>query len=720
MHAPAAFRPNAAPPPPAQWVGMGAAAVALGLALTQCTVVAAHWWFPGALALLWIGMAAGFGRFVRRLLFPRMSLEDPRRGPLALALGIAVTLALDNALGTWGVLALPGSLWAIWTMVVGNAMAIGGFRPLIGALDVRRMARAPLLWCALPALAALAAASAVQPGLLWSTEFGGYDALSYHLQLPKEWLEQGAIAPLPHNVYSAFPSFMEGAFLHLFALSGGATPAHSGAVAAQMLHALFAVAGAWMVGVLCASATVGVPGDRPADDRERRWARAIAWCMLLGVPWMLVTGSLAYNDLGVLVLLSGAMLAWVAAEATGGFRLGAAIGLLLGAAAGCKLTAVGMAVMPFAAWAIFWPKGPGVARALFAALPASAAAALLVLAPWLWRNSHMTGSPVFPFVVPWFSATSGPGRDGWWSAEQVARFAAAHGAEHASGLAARLGELWDAAFREGMGANPSPARANLPAEPWLPQWSVAWWVGGGALCALLVRAPRKAIALAAMLAAQCIFWMQATHMKPRFLLPCLVALGIATALAAAPWIAAATWRHARALAAALLVAWCAQPVAMLWMDERTAANLEQWARLGRDADAMGQGTAALAEGVIALGDPVPLAWAANYLLPPNAVLACEGEADVFWCRQTPRYGTVWDGGPLAAALRAHDNNIGGAVRALRDQGVTHLAIGEATLSRWRASGWLDPAVTPERVRSVGARLHPVATLISGGTLYRLP
>jgi hypothetical protein len=84
------------------------------------------------------------------------------------------------------------------------------------------------------------------------------------------------------------------------------------------------------------------------------------------------------------------------------------------------------------------------------------------------------------------------------------------------------------------------------------------------------------------------------------------------------------------------------------------------------------------------------------------------------------WGTVWDGGPLARALRAHPDDPGAAIAAMRAEGLTHLAIGEAMLARWKAAGWLDPALDAARVRAVAGMLRPVATLTSGGTVYELP
>ena len=224
------------------------------------------------------------------------------------------------------------------------------------------------------------------------------------------------------------------------------------------------------------------------------------------------------------------------------------------------------------------------------------------------------------------------------------------------------------------------------------------------------------------LAVQLAFWLAATHLKARFLLPCAVPMACAIGCAGGllPPAAGRRWAPATLATAGLLLAWCLQPFAALEEDPRTSANAAMWAAAGDDRAIIGPGSRAATEGLTTVGDPLPLAWIANWTLPADARLGCEGEADVYWFARTPDYGDVWDGGPLAAALRAHGDDADAVVRALRARGLTHLAIGEAMLARWKAAGWLDPAVTPERVRAVAARLTPVARLASGGVLYALP
>ena len=677
-------------------------------------------WVPPGLLLVvaWVLAARGFGRMLRFALIPgtpdASSANDGHeavpgtRFALAIGLGIAFLLAVASLLGSIGALRMGVG----WRLAEWAIIAIGaGFglvrRGQVGAFGELLLGPWRLAWPSILAIALLAAAAALPPGLAWATEFGGYDALSYHLQLPKEWLELGRVQPLRDSVYSAFPSFVETGTLQLWTLASFAT-VHEAAGAAQWMHAAIAVAAALVTGVLAAAL---LPTD--ASPRARAWATGITTTAVLGIPWVTVTGSLAYNDMAPLLFLSTAMLAWITGGAQesgeGSGRAGIAVGLALGAAVGSKLTALGMAVLPFVAWAVVMAT-PATRRNLVRGALFAAPVAVLVLLPWLVRNWVTIGNPLFPF------AGDAPG---WWTAEQLTRFAGGHAAAPGTGLDARFAALWTNGFIEGMGPPPGP-------DPWQAQWGLAFGAGSVALAVAAFRLPRAALALAAVFVAQCAFWMLATHLKARFLLPCAVPLCAAIGIAFAPRKADAGSAQRVAIGGALaaaMLAWCAQPWLVSRSDPRMSGPNGAWAlreALGAGIDRLGPGTKTDAEAMVAAGDPVPLAWFSNWLLPRRAVLGCEGEADVFWCESTPVWGTVWDGGPLARALRAHPDDPGAAIAAMRAEGITHLAIGEAMLARWKAAGWLDPALDAARVRAVAGMLRPVATLTSGGTVYELP
>ena len=180
------------------------------------------------LAALWIASALGLGHGTAALL--------PVRGMAArLGLGMAVLMAIDQWCGTLGMFQ--------WGMSAALAALAPGWWLLSRWHAKPRSAISPA-WVAIAcgvACGAMLAAALVPAGYLWSTEFGAYDALSYHLQSPREWLTLGAMRPLPHLAYAGLPGFVEGAFMHLMALRSDAREA---AIACQLLHAAMAITAA--------------------------------------------------------------------------------------------------------------------------------------------------------------------------------------------------------------------------------------------------------------------------------------------------------------------------------------------------------------------------------------------------------------------------------------------------------------------------------------------
>ncbi|MCH6550872.1 MAG: hypothetical protein IH804_02510, partial [Planctomycetes bacterium] len=276
-------------------------------------------------ALGWLVAAIGFGWPLRRLL-----AGDGRAGfAIQVGLGVAGLLILDAALGALGVLQIGGSLGAWLLLVAGLALAAEQARRWYTG-DDRPLPYVPWpVWTAAPAVAVLLIAACSAPGWLWASEFGGYDALSYHLQLPKEWLAAGRIEPLEHNVYSFLPGYVEAAYYHLAVLIGDGVEA---VYACQVLHGGFTLLTAALVG-------------RAAARHGGRVAGSVAAVIVVGTPWVVVVGSLAYNEMVVALLLAAGLLVVEETGLSPG-RRGAAVGLIAAAACGSKLTAVGFVAVP--------------------------------------------------------------------------------------------------------------------------------------------------------------------------------------------------------------------------------------------------------------------------------------------------------------------------------------------------------------------------------------
>jgi hypothetical protein len=706
--------------------------------------------------LAWVLAACGFGWPLRRVLIGRDETSS-RSASLQLGLGIAAALTMDVALGSLGLL---GSAVAWGITLAGVVLAL-----LCWRFDPPRAAPTSLLsLAAAPAVAVLLLAATSEPGWLWSTEFGGYDALSYHLQLPKEWLLAGQIGGTPHCVYGHLPSAMEAAFLHLMALRGSsAEAALSSAVAAQLLHALLALLAAWCTGQAAAAWLVAMdPRATAAGARSTAAAgrtAAVANVAVIATPWVVVVGSLAYTEMPVLLLLAaGLVLLAPPPESPAGLEpqesrvarspgsrthplhvlrrphisRSLAIGILAGAACGAKLTAAFFVALPLGVlllWSLPWRRWP------LAATSAIGGASLLLL-PWLLRNAVTTGNPLFPF------ATSLLGL-GHWSVEQARIFGGGHASE--LDVAQRLQRLWEQVMRFGVGAAPAPG------EPWSAQWALTPWIGLLALSVLwwparLGRAAQKlqpalavtgssgsqaqsswpcaAARLSTVLLVQAAAWLTLSHLQSRFFIPAVVPMAMAAALASARLLAlnrhdarsrqreaAPTWRPTGLALFVLLTGLSLLPAALL-LRERGGAPL---AAIGVRAVFTGDGAAGPS------ATDLPAHWL-NHRLPEGARVLLIGDARPFWYRGTPAsyaWQTTWDRGPVSAALARHPASPQHQRAELLAQGFTHLLIDPAMLDRWRRSGWNDPRLTPETMMALIDGAHVLHRFPGGALLVAL-
>lgn len=165
-------------------------------------------------------------------------------------------------------------------------------------------------------------------------------------------------------------------------MMGGRFGGTFGAIyAARLFSALVAAALAPLVYLLALAI-------RPGGARVALVAAALAAYL----PGYVLNATQITND-GLAAVL-GAAVALVAVKgARDGWStsLAAGCGVLLGAAASTKLTAVGL--VPLVAAAFLWPGGQPLRRRLVAGAVAAAVAAIVV-APWVLFNLHVYGQPV--------------------------------------------------------------------------------------------------------------------------------------------------------------------------------------------------------------------------------------------------------------------------------------------------------------------------------------
>src|SRR6185436_19942314 len=157
-------------------------------------------------------------------------------------------------------------------------------------------------------------------------------------------------------------------------------------ISCQLLHTAFAILAAWLTARLVrhlAHPTSDIP-------HPTSLAPPLAFALVLLTPWTIVTGSMAYNEMTLLALFAGALIA--ASDTTlSNARRSLLTGLLIAAAASVKPTAFLFCGLPAALFLLLNPQSkthnlalqsPWRPKSLLALLLPGAAAALLILTPW--------------------------------------------------------------------------------------------------------------------------------------------------------------------------------------------------------------------------------------------------------------------------------------------------------------------------------------------------
>ncbi len=734
----------------------------------------------GGLAGCYFAAGVGFGFPLARLLCGRAraspdgiaSNNTADDAPwLALAIGPGLLLFFSHLIGILGLLSGPKGFWISWGVcAVGIVLLLVRLvAALRNAPNIGPLPRASLLWIVPTALLLVAACNPT--GALWSSEARGFDAMSYHLQLPQEWArasisngDAGRIWPLEHNVYSFLPSYFESGFTHLAAMTGAGAPASNitggparglisgdghGAIGCQLLHVLFALASA-MLTARVVHRVLRECFSQVVTARASAEAGTIAGAVLLSVPWVLVTASLPYNELAVNAMLAGAMLAAIT-PALSPARRGVLVGLLCGVAVACKPTAL-FAAVPLAGLLMLIrldSAAPWVRSGWFKSLACAALAGVLMLAPFLVRNYAASMNPVFPAATNLFDR-------GHWTnkPDQVARFSAAH---------FEAGSLLDHAHllfaQRGKGLPTTDGGTMQPRGVLHEQWSLFFPAGvAAAVVGLTSRATRRAtLVMVAGSLAFLAWWLALSHCQSRFLLPLVVPLSICVGLALGRVLAAGGRANLRSASAAdsaseplnpqvpgLLVrlgigGWV---VVALFLSAHSARLFLGQNRFQTDDGlTMTVPNLLLPEGTSGrTGERVrevltqvgqsdraaimqqlgPEAFV-NLVLGPGARVYLLGDSTPIFYSRPVVYHTTYDESPLGRAMRSAPGNPEQWTRVIRKSGIDHVLVNYSELARLNVSGWYDPDVTPPAVdawlRQWGEVIH--AWPGSQHVLYRL-
>ena len=372
-----------------------------------------------AIAFGIISISGGVGRLLL------VQLRDNSVGELALqsAFGLGIIGIVSLLVGV----TVGFRSWVVWTITILAAVLFGrsilrwwqGWRAL-GVI----YAQGGKLGKTIAWLAGLGAVCTLAAALLPPIKF---DALTYHLALPRLYIENGRFGYAPNNIFWGMPQLGELIYTWVGALGGFQT--------AQVLG--------WFYPALALAGLLGVVyprlGARPA------WVAAGS--LLAGYS---LSSAFAWGYIDWLVILFGVALIilldrWH--EQMGVFHIwmiSAAVGLALAVKYSAGILIFGVLVI------ILWHLGSGLPfrrAVLISALFLTGT--LLVISPWLLKNLLATGNPVYPFIFPAGAMdasrltfyTSGQAWGGWRDFWLLPWQATIYAQEGASGYGASIGPL---------------------------------------------------------------------------------------------------------------------------------------------------------------------------------------------------------------------------------------------------------------------------------------
>jgi len=204
------------------------------------------------------------------------------------------------------------------------------------------------------------------------------DELSYHLYLPKFFLQEHAVFYLPYHVNSAFPLLTE--MLYSLGVFLGSP------FAIKSVH--------FLMGILAALTLYAIA--------RKHFAALTAWwgaALFLTIPVVNHQMALANNDLALTAFLIGAFAALFRWEKDGETRWLCVAGLLSGFAMGVKYLALFSILIQCLLIFIGKPKGRRSIPAFFKDILAYAGPLLLISGVWYLRSYLATGNPFYPYLT---------------------------------------------------------------------------------------------------------------------------------------------------------------------------------------------------------------------------------------------------------------------------------------------------------------------------------
>lgn len=201
-----------------------------------------------------------------------------------------------------------------------------------------------------------------------------YDALNYHLTLPKTYLIQEKVSDIPWLVMSGMPQVSEMVYTVLMGLGGESS--------VLVFNGL--------IGALITLGLVGYLGNK--IDQESTWVGVASlfggFTFASALSWGYVDLMAAFFGLGVVVLLDDY-------RKSGGEKAVFLAGIFSGLAFGCKYPAGVIFLAGLLSLIIYFVKNKN--KNWFKSIGLFCLGAGLLALPWLIKNFAFTGNPIYPF-----------------------------------------------------------------------------------------------------------------------------------------------------------------------------------------------------------------------------------------------------------------------------------------------------------------------------------
>lgn len=573
------------------------------------------------------------GRLILDALQVDRHIARLERWLFSLAVGMNVLSLLTLALG------LAGQLhhrwwWYLWCAVVlGLSAWRWGRWSGMGDWQAPRVERSSVwFWLSSVLVAFILLGSFLPP---WH-----FDVREYHLQVPKEWFQQGAVTFLPHNVYGNMPLGAETHALLSMVVMWGQDRWWWGALAGKAVMGTFAI---WTALAVYAAG--------------RRWfgenAGVLSAFVFLATPWVTMVSTSGLIDVVsacYYVLALHATLLWLTSEAEHRrWPLLALAGFLAGSAVACKYPALLFLVAPLGLICLI---ATVVRRSSFH-WSGPLVFTLAVLAGcglWLGKNWVLTSNPVYPLLYDWFDgATRTPEKDARW---KRAHRTPVDGEGRRFTWNQLRHSAWQLAWRTDYG---SPLLVPL----------VLW--------ALWAERRRRVVwLLTGLLAFVVLCWWLFTHRLDRFLLPTLPWVALLAGAAAASLKGRSAERWTSGLMAAGFAFALLMNTSRAVGDNRYFVSLSDLRRdLPTERDP-GYSHTHVAHRLI------------NELVQPSYRVLAVGEAQVFDLEVPVLYNTCFDDCQLELLMK--DRTRDERYAALRDRRISHVFVFWYELDRYRSPG----------------------------------